>query len=376
MGARTNWLTRDKTDDDIKFSTKSEFYDRVRTSSDRYAEKTSYSAQTGEVDLSDLFGDAPKNATIESFNDKPYEKNDSLMSDMDTAMNSGLLERLFSTITNDDLNYTFMVAFGNMVVGVAVYKDDVEQGHPVKKMVSQVTDADQVASYIKEEFEQGTKSVIRQKYDLQNYKEADQYLSGLLAGNKKFYDALQSHLPTNMSVTDWLKTVYGVAVYDDTTNTIVRRKENDSGLAERGVASVTNYNEGTTVRSDTSSIWDALLQDTRDENGKTVSLIRKVARNKKEAEELIDDTAGSDQTAKDDLEKKVKGKKNSKGENYKDVDEWLDDQYQGGDAQQDGKTWDGENSDKGSDNYMWIWLLGIGLCLAAEYAVWKKRKEK
>ena len=104
-------------------------------------------------------------------------------------------------------------------------------------------------------------------------------------------------------------------------------------------------------------------------------MIRKVARSKTEAKDLIKDTAGNDENAKKDLEDKVKQKKNSKGENYKNVDEWLEDQYQGGDAQQDGKTWNGEDSGKGSDNYMWIWLLGIGLCLAAEYAVWKKRKE-
>jgi hypothetical protein len=89
----------------------------------------------------------------------------------------------------------------------------------------------------------------------------------------------------------------------------------------------------------------------------------------------MDNTANGDQTAKEELDKKVKQKKKSDGTNYKDVDEWLEDQYQGGDAQQDGKTWNGEDSGKGSDSYMWIWLLGIGLCLAAEYAVWKKRKE-
>ena len=91
-------------------------------------------------------------------------------------------------------------------------------------------------------------------------------------------------------------------------------------------------------------------------------------------EELIDDTAeksGDKAKAKSELEKKVKEKKGKDT----DVDDWLTDEYKSGDAQQDGKTWDGEDSGKGSDNYMWIWLLGIGLCLAAEYAVWKKRKE-
>ena len=233
----------------------------------------------------------------------------------------------------------------------------------------------------------GADSAIRDKKLLKNYKDADKYLSSLVLVNQtekdgkvekeeteQFYRKLQDLLPKNMSVTDWLRTCYGVAVYDETSNTIIRRNENESGLAQSGIASVTKYNNGSGADTSREAIWDALLTDTKDESGKTVSLIRKVAKDKEEAKQLIEDTARSEEDKKA-LEDKVKAKKKADGSNYKDVDEWLEDEYQGGDAQQDGKTWNGEDSGKGSDNYMWIWLLGIGLCLAAEYAVWKKRKE-
>ena len=378
MGARTNWLTRDKTDDDIKFTTKSEYYDRIRKEDGTYTTKTSYSAKSGEVNLDDLFGDALKNATIKDFADKPYEKNDDLMGEMDMFMDKSALTNIISTVTNRSENFCIVFFMNKNVVGIMRYKEtQTKDGQTVQEVIQEIKDPAGIASYIKKDFEHKTNSAIRKKYPMDNYQEADQYLAKLTFsdGVNRVYNELQKLLPTNMSVTDWLKTLYGVAVYNEKTHTIIRKKTDDSHLAQNAVESVTFYDNGTEERRDTSSIWDALLQDTEDENGKTVSLIRKVARSKKEAEGLIDNTANGDQTAKEDLDKKVKQKKKSDGTNYKDVDEWLEDQYQGGDAQQDGKTWNGEDSGKGSDSYMWIWLLGIGLCLAAEYAVWKKRKE-
>ena len=378
MGARTNWLTRDKTDDDIKFTTKSEYYDRIRKEDGTYTTKTSYSAKTGEVNLNDLFGDALKNATIKDFADKPYEKNDDLMGDMDMFMDKSELISIISTVNNRSGNFSIVFFMNKDVVGIMTYHDEEEDGRMVQKLDGTITDPATIASYIKKDFEYKTNSAIRKKYPMDNYKEADQYLAELTfsGGVNRVYNELQKLLPTNMSVTDWLRTLYGVAVYDETNNTIIRRNEDNDGNARSGIASVTNYNKGSGVSTSTSDIWDALLADTKDENGKTVGMIRKVARDKEAAKDLIDKTANGDETAKEDLDKKVKQKKKSDGTNYKDVDEWLEDQYQGGDAQQDGKTWNGEDSGKGSDNYMWIWLLGIGLCLAAEYAVWKKRKEK
>ncbi|MBR4764803.1 MAG: hypothetical protein IK087_11440, partial [Lachnospiraceae bacterium] len=377
MGARTNWLTRDKTDDDIKFTTKSGYYDRIRKKDGTYTTKTSYSARTGEVDLNDLFGDALKNATIKDFADKPYEKNDDLMGEMDMFMGKSELTSIISTVTNQKEKFSIIFFMNKDVVGIMRYHDEIEDGRTVQKYDNTITDPATIASYIKKDFEYKKDSAIRNKYPMDNYKEADDYLAKLTfyTGSNRVYNELQKLLPTNMSVTDWLKTLYGVAVYDEKTNTIIRRKTDNSHLAKNAVESVTYYDNGTEARSDTSSIWDALLQDTEDENGNTVSLIRKVARNKTEAEELIKNTANGDESAKEDLERKVRNKKKSDSENYKDVNDWLEDQYQGGDAQQDGKAWNGEDSGKGSDSYMWIWLLGIGLCLAAEYAVWKKRKE-
>ena len=300
------------------------------------------------------------------------------MGEMDMFMDKSALTNIISTVTNRSENFCIVFFMNKNVVGIMRYKEtQTKDGQTVQEVIQEIKDPAGIASYIKKDFEHKTNSAIRKKYPMDNYQEADQYLAKLTFsdGVNRVYNELQKLLPTNMSVTDWLKTLYGVAVYNEKTHTIIRKKTDDSHLAQNAVESVTFYDNGTEERRDTSSIWDALLQDTEDENGKTVSLIRKVARSKKEAEGLIDNTANGDQTAKEDLDKKVKQKKKSDGTNYKDVDEWLEDQYQGGDAQQDGKTWNGEDSGKGSDSYMWIWLLGIGLCLAAEYAVWKKRKE-
>ena len=303
---------------------------------------------------------------------------------MKTVMDKDKLVKLFSTIRNEKLNYSFIVGSDDRVYGVAT----LDNSDPAKPKAVQIKDFAQVAKAIKEDFEMGADSAIRDKKLLKNYKDADKYLSSLVLVNQtekdgkvekeeteQLYRKLQDLLPKNMSLTDWLRTCYGLAVYDETSNIIVRRNEDKDGNVQSGIASVTNYNKGTSVNKDVSDIWDALLTDTKGDNNKTVSLIRKVARSKQEAEELIDDTAeksGDKAKAKSELEKKVKEKKGKDT----DVDDWLTDEYKSGDAQQDGKTWDGEDSGKGSDNYMWIWLLGIGLCLAAEYAVWKKRKEK
>ena len=303
------------------------------------------------------------------------------MSDMKAEMNHDLLESLITTIRNEELNYAFIIGNDDRVYGAA----RIDKTDPAKPTTIQIKDFDQIAAAIKADFDQGAKSAIRQKKDLKSYKLADKYLSGLVLVRQEedkkeestqAYSKLQNLLPKNMSVTDWLRTCYGVAVYDETSNTIIRRNENESGLAQSGIASVTNDNKGSGADTSTEAIWDALLTDTKDNDGKTtISLIRKVARTREEAEELIDETAkksGDENKARSELDKKVKEKK-GKDSN---VDDWLKDEYKGGDAQQDGKTWNGEDSGKGSDNYMWIWLLGIGLCLAAEYAVWKKRKEK
>ena len=329
-----------------------------------------------------MFGDSPKNATIENFNDKPYEKNDDLASEMKTVMDKDKLVKLFSTIRNEKLNYSFIVGSDDRVYGVAT----LDNSDPANPKAVQIKDFSKVAKAIKEDFEQGADSALRNKKQLQNYKDADKYLSNLVLVNQyeedgkqkeetaQLYSNLQALLPKNMSVTDWLRTAYGLAVYDQTSNIIVRRNEDKDGNVQPGIASVTNYNNGTGVKTNIGDIWDALLTDTAGENGRTVSLIRKVAHNRDEAKQIIDDTAkktGDEAKAKSELEKKVRAKKGP----TTDVDDWLNEEYQGGDAQQDGKTWNGEDSGKGSDNYMWIWLLGIGLCLAAEYAVWKKRKE-
>ena len=247
MGARTNWLTRDKTDDDIKFTTKSEYYDRIRKEDGTYTTKTSYSAKSGEVNLDDLFGDALKNATIKDFADKPYEKNDDLMGEMDMFMDKSALTNIISTVTNRSENFCIVFFMNKNVVGIMRYKEtQTKDGQTVQEVIQEIKDPAGIASYIKKDFEHKTNSAIRKKYPMDNYQEADQYLAKLTFsdGVNRVYNELQKLLPTNMSVTDWLKTLYGVAVYNEKTHTIIRKKTDDSHLAQNAVESVTFYDNG------------------------------------------------------------------------------------------------------------------------------------